>query len=148
MFTVTVTVLLVVVWFAVSRAVAVSVCSPLLAVAVFQETLYGLDVSSLPKLTPSSLNCTPATPVSSLALAVTETDPDTVALFAGADTDTTGGWSGGGSEPPDKRLASAFLVKTSTRESLDDDQGSSLSAQSIVPVLNVIDPVGAMYLVA
>ena len=115
---------------------------------MFQETLYGLVVSSLPRLTPSSLNCTPATPVSSLALALTEIVPDTVALFAGAVTDTVGGWSGGGSEPPDKRLASAFLVKTSTRESLDDDQGSSLSAQSIVPVLNVIDPVGAMYLVA
>ena len=58
---------------------------------MFHETLYGLVVSSLPKLTPSSLNCTPATAVSSLAVAVTVTVPETVALSAGAVTDTVGG---------------------------------------------------------
>ena len=56
-----------------SRATAVSVCVPFAVSVEFQLTLYGLAVSSAPRLTPSSLNCTPATPRLSLALAETVT---------------------------------------------------------------------------
>src|SRR5690349_16973269 len=59
--------------------------------AVFQEVVYGVPRSSAPRFAPSSLNCTPATPTLSLALAVIDTTPDTVALFAGAVIDTVGG---------------------------------------------------------
>jgi len=46
-----------VVWFpAASRATAVRVCDPLLAVAVSHETEYGAVVSSAPRLAPSTLN--------------------------------------------------------------------------------------------
>ena len=48
-------------------------------------------MSSLPRLFPSSLNWTPATPTSSEALAVTLREPDTVAPSAGALTKTDGG---------------------------------------------------------
>src|SRR3989442_15110901 len=44
-----------------SRATAVTLWMPLLAVVVFHGTAYGADVSSAPILTPSTLNCTPAT---------------------------------------------------------------------------------------
>jgi hypothetical protein len=44
-----------------SRATAVSVCDPLLAVLVFHCTEYGGAVSSTPTLTPSTLNWTPMT---------------------------------------------------------------------------------------
>ena len=47
-------------------------------------------MSSAPRLAPSSLNCTPLTPVSSEALAVTFALPLTVAPSAGALTDTAG----------------------------------------------------------
>src|SRR5262249_32931542 len=69
---------------AASRAVAESVCVPLATAAVFHETENGALVSSAPRLAPSSLNCTPATPTLSAALAVTATVADTVAPFAGA----------------------------------------------------------------
>jgi hypothetical protein len=62
----------------------------LAAVAVFHDTLYGDVVSSVPRLTPSSLNCTPATPMLSLALAVTGVVPDSVAPAAGAEIATAG----------------------------------------------------------
>src|SRR5439155_3250029 len=42
---------------AASRATAVSVCEPLLAVVVFQETEYGAAASDSPWLAPSSRNC-------------------------------------------------------------------------------------------
>jgi hypothetical protein len=48
-------------------------------------------VSSEPKLLPSSLNCTPTTPESSEALAVTVVLPETVAPALGAVMDTVGG---------------------------------------------------------
>src|SRR5439155_9063908 len=77
---------------AASRATALSVCVPFATVVVFHVTLYGAPVSSVPRLAPSSLNCTPATPTLSVALAETVTDePDTVALFAGALKETVGG---------------------------------------------------------
>ena len=53
-------------------------------------TVYGAVVTSAPRFAPSSLNCTPATPTLSLALAVTEMLPVTVAPGAGAVTDTVG----------------------------------------------------------
>ncbi len=55
-----------------------------------QLTLNGEVVSSAPRLAPSSLNCTPVTPMLSAAVAVTATLPATVALLAGAVTDTVG----------------------------------------------------------
>src|SRR2546421_5792388 len=49
-------------------------------------------VSSAPRLLPSSLNCTPATPTLSDALAETVTEePESVALLLGAVSETVGG---------------------------------------------------------
>jgi hypothetical protein len=57
----------------------------LLAVVVFQVIPYGMVVSSAPRLAPSSLNWTPATPTLSPAVADTATAvPETVAPLAGA----------------------------------------------------------------
>src|SRR5712664_4186468 len=67
---------------AASRATAVRVCEPLLAEVVFQETEQGAAVTSTP-LTPSSWNCTPATPTLSEALALTVIVPETLAPEAG-----------------------------------------------------------------
>src|SRR5262245_4115927 len=64
---------------AASRATALRLWVPLLAVVVFHETLYGAVVSSFPRLLPSSLNCTPTTPTLSPAVADTVTVvPETV----------------------------------------------------------------------
>src|SRR5436309_2691216 len=68
---------------AASRATAVIMCEPSLAVAVFQGIEYGASVSSAPKSAPSILNCTPTTPTLSEALAATVTVADTVAPFPG-----------------------------------------------------------------
>src|SRR2546422_114623 len=65
-----------------SRATAVRVWEPLLVVVVSQETEYGAEVSSAPRLLPSSLNWTPWTVRE--ALAVTATVPLTVDPEAGA----------------------------------------------------------------
>src|SRR5205807_1799558 len=81
---------------AASRATAVSVCEPLLAVVVFQETEYGAAASSTPRLAPSSRNCTPTTPTSSEALAVTLVVPPTVAPETGEVMLTVGGVVSGG----------------------------------------------------
>ena len=89
--TVTVTAAAVVVLPAASRATAVSVCEPLLAVVVFHETVYGAVVSSAPRFAPSRRNWTPTTPTLSDALAVTVVVPVTVAPFAGAVMLTVGG---------------------------------------------------------
>src|SRR5438128_1489585 len=67
----------------VSCAMAVRVCAPLLAPVVFQAIEYGGVVTAAPALTPSSRNCTPATPVLSEALAVTLIVPETLAPEAG-----------------------------------------------------------------
>jgi hypothetical protein len=93
--TVTVTAVEVVRLPAASRARAVSVWAPLAAVVVFQDTLYGAVVSSVPKGAPSSRNCTPATPTLSEASAVTATVPATVAPPAGLVTLTAGGVASG-----------------------------------------------------
>src|SRR6266851_3253181 len=92
--TVTETLPLVAVFPAASLATAASVCVPLAAVAVFQETLYEgpAPLTTLPRFAPSSLNWTPVTPTLSVAFAVTVTPvPLTVAPFAGAVIDTDGG---------------------------------------------------------
>jgi len=81
-----------VVWLpAASRAMAVSVCEPLLAVVVSQEIEYGAFASSAPLLTPSNRNWTPATPRLSDAVAVTVIVPETVAPEAGDVMLTVGG---------------------------------------------------------
>ena len=90
LFTVTETELEVVVFPAASRATAVRVCEPLVAVVVSQEDEYGEVVSSVPRFTPSNLNCTPATPTLSEAVAVTEVVPETVAPEVGAVMETVG----------------------------------------------------------
>src|SRR5690242_12665750 len=76
---------------AASRATAARVCAPLLALVVSQVVLKGEAVSSAPRFTPSSWNCTPATPTLSLALAETVIEPETVAALAGAEMETEGG---------------------------------------------------------
>jgi hypothetical protein len=91
LFTVTFTAADVVEFPAASRAIARSVCGPFVAVVVFQLTVKGADVSAAPRFEPSSVNWTLATPTLSEAVAFTFTGPDTVAPFAGADTDTAGG---------------------------------------------------------
>ena len=89
--TVTLTVDEVVVFPAASLAVAVMECDPFPVVVEFHDMLYGLVVSSVPKFTPSSLNCTPTTPTLSVAVADTVTAvPDTVAPLAGAEIETAG----------------------------------------------------------
>ena len=87
---------------AASRALAASECRPLVAEVVFQETAYGDDVSSEPRLAPSRRNRTPETPTLSAAEADTVTVPVSVAPSRGEATDTDGavvspeGGGGGG----------------------------------------------------
>src|SRR5687768_6719090 len=88
--TVTVTGAEVVRWPAASRATAVSVCDPLVAVFVFHGAANGALVTSVPGL-PSRKNCTPVTAVSSSALAVKVIVPDTVSPEAGELMLTVGG---------------------------------------------------------
>src|SRR5437870_2928816 len=94
--TVTLTAAVVAVLPAASRATAVKLWEPLATRVVFQEIAYGAAVTSAPRLTPSSLNCTPTTPTLSVALAETVTVPATVAPAAGAVIDTVGGVVSGG----------------------------------------------------
>src|SRR3989442_153399 len=89
--TVTLTAAAVAVFPAASRATAVRVCAPLLAVVVFQERVYGAVVTSAPRLAPSSFNCTPTTPTLSVALADTVIVPATVAPGAGEEMEMVGG---------------------------------------------------------
>src|SRR5882672_9551774 len=92
LFTVTDTAVAVVVLPAPSRATAVSECTPLATPIVFQAIVYGLAISSAPRLAPSSRNCTPTTAILSLAVALSVTlAPATVAPFAGAVIATVGG---------------------------------------------------------
>src|SRR5437879_2641872 len=85
---------------AASRATAVSVCEPLLAVVVFHDIEYGVAVSSAPRLAPSNRNCTPTTPTWSEALAVTVVGPPPVAPHAGDVMLTQGGGASGGVRLP------------------------------------------------
>src|SRR5688572_13206148 len=75
---------------AASRATAVRVCDPFVVLLVFQGAEYGAVVTSVPAL-PSRKNCTPATAVSSSALALTVIVPDTVSPEAGELMLTVGG---------------------------------------------------------
>jgi hypothetical protein len=88
--TVTVIVDEVVLFPAASRATALSVCDPFATPKVFQLIEYGLDVTSDCKLAPSSLNCTPATATSSVALAEIVVVPEIVTPVAGAVIETAG----------------------------------------------------------
>src|SRR6185503_11742112 len=74
---------------AASRATADKVCGPL--VLVFHVTAHGDDVTSAPRFAPSSLNCTPTTPVSSVAVAATVTEPETAVPAVGLLIETRGG---------------------------------------------------------
>src|SRR3989442_613895 len=89
--TVTLTAAAVAVWPAASRATAVKVWEPLAARVVSQEMAYGAAVTSAARLAPSSVNCTPATPTLSEAVAETEIVPETVEPADGAVIETAGG---------------------------------------------------------
>src|SRR5262249_8090146 len=91
----------VVVFPAKSRATAVSVCEPAEAEVASQTMEYGEAVSSAPRFTPSSLNCTPATPPLSEAVADTATPiPLTLAPPAGAVREIVGATVSGGAVTP------------------------------------------------
>src|SRR5438067_8138695 len=83
---------------AASRATAVRVWKPLIAVVVSQEIEYGALVCGTPRLTPSSLNWTAATTKEPalLTFAPTATIPVTVDPEAGEAMVTTELPSGGG----------------------------------------------------
>ena len=68
-----------------------SVCEAFDAVVVFHDTVYGVAVSSEPRLTPSSWNWRPATPTLSEAFADTVIVPDTVDPPVGLVMETVGG---------------------------------------------------------
>src|SRR2546426_557345 len=109
--TVTVTPDDVLVFPAASRATAVSVCDPSGTAAVFQLMEYGEAVSWAPRFVPSSLNCTPATALLSLAVAVTVIVPETVAPEAGLVIATVGGLvSPGGTEYVTRRKGRSVAV--------------------------------------
>jgi hypothetical protein len=76
---------------AASRARAVSWWVPFAVAVVSQEVVYGAAVSSPLSGAPSSRNCTPTTPTASVAVAPTDTVPETVAPGVGALMSTTGG---------------------------------------------------------
>jgi len=91
---------------AASRAVAVSVCVPLVAVVVIHDIEYGDAVSSAPRFAPSSLNWTPVTPTLSDAVADTVVIPEMVAPVVGAVRETVGNVvspEGGGTVVPEER---------------------------------------------
>src|SRR5437762_6557626 len=84
---------------AASRATAVSVWRPLAIDVVSHVTANGVAATSAPRFAPSTLNCTPATPTLSDAVAVTATEaPETVAPAAGAVIATAGGVVSAGPE--------------------------------------------------
>src|SRR5438445_9156151 len=101
------------VWPEASRAIAVSVWAPVRAVVVSHETEYGGPVRSVPRLTPSSLNWTPTTPTSSVAVAETVTMPATLVPAAGAVMATVGGVVSG--SRPVSRCPGTLTRKASRR---------------------------------
>src|SRR5207245_2326708 len=76
---------------AASRATAVSVCEPLLAVVVFHDIEYGVAVSSAPRLAPSNRNCTIGRASFREAVAVTLVVTAAVARETGGVMLTVGG---------------------------------------------------------
>src|SRR5262249_45751197 len=85
-------------FWAASRAVAVSVWAPLATVRVSQPKLYGA-VASLVTNTPSTARLTEVTPTLSLASTCTAIVPASVAPDAGPATATVGGVASGGGPP-------------------------------------------------
>src|SRR5262245_6671882 len=75
---------------AASRATTTRVCTPSATRDVSQASVYGAAVRSAPTGAPSTLNCTPAMPTSSLAPALSVMVLATVAPAAGAVIDTEG----------------------------------------------------------
>jgi len=69
---------------------AASVCVPFVAVAVLQERVYGLVVTSAPNAVPSRRNCTPATTTLSVEVAIMVIVPDTEEPVGGAVIVTVG----------------------------------------------------------
>src|SRR5437016_3756970 len=98
---------------AASRATAVRVWAPLAARTVFHDMMYGAVVTSSPRLLPSTLNCTPATPTSSVALAERVILSKTVAPVGGAVMETAGGVMS--DAPPVSRWAGTLTRKASRR---------------------------------
>ena len=98
---------------AASRATAVRVWTPLAARTVFHDMMYGAVVTSSPRLLPSTLNCTPATPTSSVALAERVILSKTVAPVGGAVMETAGGVMS--DAPPVSRWAGTLTRKASSR---------------------------------
>src|SRR5439155_3411576 len=76
---------------AASLATALTLWLPFALTVVFQDIEYGAVVTSAPRFTPSSLNCTPTMPTLSMALAETVTVPATEAPATGAVMETAGG---------------------------------------------------------
>src|SRR5207247_1930314 len=101
---------------AASRATAVRLCVALVAVVVVHETAYGAAVTSAPRLTPSSLNCTPTTPMLSVALAETVTVPATVTPAAGAVMETVGGVVSGGAAVVNVKSAETARFPAASRD--------------------------------
>src|SRR5437773_11644605 len=124
---------------AASRATAVKVCEPLLALVVFHEMEYGAAVTSVPASTPSSRNCTPTTPTLSEALAVGLMVPPTVTPDAGDMMLTAGGVAA--EVTPTNRL-SRFAVISWMRGSTTPSR-SSPQLQLVVPAPNTQAPLGA-----
>jgi len=91
LFTVIDTPALVALLFAVSVAIAVSVCFPFATFVVSNACEYGGVVSRDPNGAPSTSNCTLATPTLPAAVASTVIVPETVAPEAGDVIDTVGG---------------------------------------------------------
>src|ERR1043166_2229776 len=98
---------------AASRATAVRVCTPLTTANVFQAIVYGEAVTSTPRLAPSSLNCTPATPALSDAVAETAPAPLSAAPSTGAVRTTTGAWESG--DTPVSTCEGTWTRKASSR---------------------------------
>src|SRR5262245_58670240 len=74
-----------------SVATAVIACEPFATCPLSHCSENGDPYCFAPRFVPSTLYCTLSTLVLSVAFAVSVKEPDTVAPFAGAVTDTTGG---------------------------------------------------------
>src|SRR5205809_3067097 len=114
--TVTLTAAVVAVLPAASRATAIRLWEPPATSVVFHEREYGTVVSSAPRLTPSSLNCTPTTPTLSVALAETVTVPATVEPAAGAVMDTVGGMVSGAARVVNVKSLETARLPTASRD--------------------------------
>src|SRR5258708_4600166 len=124
---------------AASRAIAVTVCGPLLAVTVSPDIEYGAVVSSAPRFAPSMLNCTPATPTLSAALAVTVTVADTVWPLLGEVMLTVGGVVSGGGALATVTVIGAEVVRVpaASRAIAGRVCGPLLAVDGSHPLLNL-----------